>query len=232
MAREKVLGKPIYANGEHEPREIEGGGTVDDVVRDPGNNYVATVCGDKHNYQRYPVKLPDGRTIQHIISGGGGAFTHATHKIPKVNLPGVSEDDFVCYPRRGDSLSFFSRLYDRRFGMGRGLFYVPPDEAASIVAERTGIEPAREGVRTSRPSARSRRAAARVLPLPGQALGPMHRVFEEFLYRNDPPLFKNYLRAEVTPEALTVSCVGVTGCLEHEQDPPIEDRVEIPLPAR
>lgn len=60
----------------------------------------------------------------------------------------------------------------------------------------------------------------------------MHRIFEELLDRNDPPLFKNYLRVEVTPEALTISCVGVTGCLEHEQDPPIEDRVEIPLTER
>lgn len=223
-----VLGKPIYADGEYHPCEIQGGGTVDEVVRDPANNYVATVVGDKHNYQRYPVELPDGRVIQHVVSGGGGAFTHATHKIPKVDLPGVTEEGFVCYPRRGDSLSYYSRLYDRRLG-GRSLFYVPPEEAAAIMAQRLGIEPIRAGDRTVRVSESSRRAARRVFPLPGQARGPLYRVFEEFFDRNRPPLFKNYLRVEANPDSLTIACVGVTGCLEHEQSPPIEDRVRIPL---
>ncbi len=226
-----VLGKPIYADGEYHPREIEGGGTVDDVVRDPANNYVATVVGDKHNYQRYPVGLPDGRVIQHVVSGGGGAFTHATHKIPKVDLPGVGEGAFRCYPRRGDSLSYYSLLYDRRLGLGRGLLYVPPDEAAAIMAERLGVEPTREGDRGAKVTGRSRRAAARVFPLPGQFRGPLHRVFSEFFDSNRPPLFKNYLRVEVSPRSMCVSCVGVTGCAEHEQDPPVEDRFEIPLRA-
>ncbi len=224
-----VLGKPIYADGKYHPREIEGGGTVDEVVRDPVNNYVATVVGDKHNYQRYEVGLGDGRVVQHIVSGGGGAFTHATHKIPRVRLPGVSEEGFRCYPRRGDSLSYYSKLYDRSLGLGRGLLYVPPDEAAAIMAQRLGIEATREGDRKVRVSESSRRAAARVFPLPGQARGPLHRIFEEIFDRNDPPLFKNYLRVEVSPRSLAISCVGVTGCLEHEQDPPIEDRVQIPL---
>ena len=224
-----VLGKPIYADGEYHPREIEGGGTVDEVVRDPGNNYVATVVGDKHNYQRYGVDVGGGRVIQHIVSGGGGAFTHATHKIPKVNLPGVSEEGFRCYPRRGDSLSYYSRLYDRKLGLGRGLLYVPPDEAAAIMARRLGIEATREGDRKVEVSERSRRAAARVFPLPGQARGPLYRVFEELFDRNEPPLFKNYLRVEVGLRSLSISCIGVTGCLEHEQDPPVEDRVEIAL---
>ena len=224
-----VLGKPIYADGEYHPRGIEGGGTVDEIVRDPENNYVATVVGDKHNYQRYPVDVGGGRVIQHVVSGGGGAFTHATHKIPKVDLPGVSEEGFRCYPRRGDSLSYYSKLYDRKLGLGRGFLYVPPDEAAAIMACRLGIEATREGDRKVKVSERSRRAAARVFPLPGQARGPLYRVFEELFDRNEPPLFKNYLRVEVSPRSLSVSCVGVTGCFEHEQDPPIEDRVEIAL---
>lgn len=227
-----VLGKPIYADGEYHPRPIKGGGTVDGIVRDPLNNYMATVVGDKHNYQRYPVKLPDGRVIQHIVSGGGGAFTHATHKIPKVDLPGVTEEGFRCYPRRGDSLSYYSMLYDRRFGLGRGLFYVPPDEAAAIMARRLGIEATREGDRVVQVSERSRRAVRRVFPLPGQFRGPLHRIFSEFFDPNRPPLFKNYLRVEVSLHSLSISCVGVTGCAEHEQDPPIENRVEIPLRAR
>jgi len=44
----------------------------------------------------------------------------ATHKIPRVSLPGINEEDkdeegksgFVFYPRRGDSLSIYSKQYD------------------------------------------------------------------------------------------------------------------------
>ena len=50
--------------------------------------YVMAVGGDTHNYQRYPVKLSDGRTIQYVVSGGGGAYTHATHQIERVNVDG------------------------------------------------------------------------------------------------------------------------------------------------
>lgn len=158
---------------------------MDEVVREPANNYVATVVGDKHNYQRYPVEPPDGRVIQHLVSGGGGAFTYATHKIPEIDLPGITKEGFVCYPRRGDSLSYYSNLYDRGLG-GRGLFYVPPDEAAAIMAERLGIQPAREGDRQVSVSERPRRTARRVYPLPGQARGALYRVFEEFFDRNHP----------------------------------------------
>ncbi len=206
-----VLGKPIYADGEYHPREIEGGGTVDEIVRDPANYYVATVVGDKHNYQRYGVDVGGGRVIQHIVSGGGGAFTHATHKIPRVDLPGVSEEGFRCYPRRGDSPSYYSKLYDRSLGLGRGLLYVPPDEAAAIMVRRLGLEATREGDRTVRVSERSRRAAARVFPLPGQARGPLHRVFEEIFDRNEPPLFKNYLRVEVSPRLASTCSASHTG---------------------
>jgi hypothetical protein len=44
----------------------------------------------------------------------------ASHRIPKVDLDSVGENDLVCYPRRGDSLAFYSKLYDRRLGLGRG----------------------------------------------------------------------------------------------------------------
>lgn len=78
--RPKVLitGKPIYVRNRYRPGPIEGGGTVDEIVRDPAHRYVAAIGGDVHNYQRYPVRV-DGRTIQYIVSGGGGAFTHDTH---------------------------------------------------------------------------------------------------------------------------------------------------------
>lgn len=78
-----ITGKPIYVDGRRRRRPIEGGGTVDDVVRDPENRYVAAIGGDIHNYQRYPVRVEDGRVIQYLVAGGGGAFMHATHKIAK-----------------------------------------------------------------------------------------------------------------------------------------------------
>lgn len=56
----KVLltGKPIYVDNEYHPCPIEGGGTVDEIVREPDHKYVAVIGGDVHNYQRYSAKLP------------------------------------------------------------------------------------------------------------------------------------------------------------------------------
>ncbi len=145
--RPKVLltGKPVYPDGRRYPGAIVGErATIDDLVRDPRANYVAVVGGDTHNYQRYPVRLADGRTIHYVVSGGGGAFTHATHPIPRIaGLEGVGEDDFRCYPLRGDSLARFSQMYDRRIAGGRGLLRLDPDQAASYLAEVHGTTPAR-----------------------------------------------------------------------------------------
>ena len=101
-----VTGSPLYVDGRREPCAVEGGGTVDDIVRDPEHHYVAAIGGDIHNYQRYPVRLDDGRTLQYVVAGGGGAFMHATHTIPRVDVAGVTEQDFRCYPLRGDSIAF------------------------------------------------------------------------------------------------------------------------------
>jgi hypothetical protein len=118
----KVLlsGKPIYVDGEYNPGSIaQYNWTVDDIVLEPGHRYVAAIGGDVHNYQRYPVHLPDGRTMLYLVSGGGGAFMHATHRIPLVDLEGVSErgedpdpetgDGFRCFPLRGDSIAYYTR---------------------------------------------------------------------------------------------------------------------------
>ncbi len=83
-----VTGSPLYVDGARHPCPIEDGGTVDDIVRDPAHRYVAAIGGDIHNYQRYPVRLDDGRTLQYVVAGGGGAFTHATHTIPGWTSPG------------------------------------------------------------------------------------------------------------------------------------------------
>ncbi|GGK72089.1 metallophosphoesterase [Sphaerisporangium melleum] len=140
--RPKVLitGKPIYDRNQYHPCPIEGGGTVDEIVRDPAHGYVAAIGGDTHNYQRYPVRVGD-RTIQYIVAGGAGAFMHATHTIPRVDVGGVHEDDFRCYPLRGDSLSFYSKLYSHRLRMP--WLYLTPDEGLTLMSDHIGNVPPR-----------------------------------------------------------------------------------------
>ena len=83
--RPKILitGKPLIVNGEwiSEARRKH----IAEVVADPAANYLVVIGGDTHNYQRYPVDH-GGRTVHYVVSGGGGAYTHATHQIPRVEL--------------------------------------------------------------------------------------------------------------------------------------------------
>lgn len=153
----------------------------------------------------------------------------ATHRIPKVDLGSVGEDDFVCYPRRGDSLSFYSKLYDRRLGLGRGWLEIAPGEAAKYMAERLGIEPARPEDRGAHVSSRTRRVAGWIFPLPGSGRNLYHNFFSEFFDWNDPPLFKNFLRIDASESEVRIRCFAATGCAEHEEEPPLEDEVRILL---
>src|ERR671910_2489061 len=223
-----LTGKPIYVDGEYHPGVIEDSGpelphTVDEIVRKPEHRYVAVIGGDIHNYQRYRVKVEGhAEPVYYIVSGGGGAYMSGTHKISRVSLPGINEEDkdeegksgFVCYPRRGDSLSFYSKLYDRLFGFGEGWLEIPPDEAAAYMGERLGIAPAREGDQNAYISRRTRRLAERIFPLPGRGRGPLHHYFSEFFDWNDPPLFKNFLQVDVRAGELNICCFAATGCLE------------------
>lgn len=204
-----LTGKPLYVDGRIEPCEIEGGGTVDAIVRDGDNNYVAAIGGDIHNYQRYTVDV-GGRAIQYIVSGGGGAFMHATHKIEKIDLPGVTESDFRCYPLRGDSLSFYSTLYDQKFP---GSWSIDPDQAAAYMAKRLQIPPTKADVKAVQVTDETRKRADRVFPLPGRAQGPWHKIFSEFFDWDSAPLFKHLLRVDASFNSLTISCHAATGCV-------------------
>ncbi|MEV0592309.1 metallophosphoesterase family protein [Nonomuraea cavernae] len=230
--RPKVLitGKPIYTRNDYKPSPLEGGGTIDDIVRDPEHRYVAAIGGDVHNYQRYPVRVGD-RVIQYIVSGGGGAFMHATHTIRRVDVAGVHEDDFRLYPLRGDSLSFYSQLYAKRLRMK--WIYLTPAEAACVMAGQIGNTPVRplDGQVTI---TRRMRWAARLLgawPWPFRL--PVDRVFHRYLSEfsdwDTPPFFKHFLHLSVTPELLKIRCIAATGCLEQELRPPVEDEVVIAL---
>jgi len=231
-----VTGSPLYVDGEHHPCPIDGGGTVDDLVRDPAHHYVAAIGGDIHNYQRYPVDVA-GRTIQYVVSGGGGAFMHATHTIPRVDIAGVTEDTFRCYPLRGDSLAFYSRLYGRRLRLRR-FFTLTDAEAAAVVGERLHIRPGR----TPGPEARITRRTRLVAGLLGTGSRPdkakrfrlpVRKIYTQLFSPSSatysPPFFKCFLRLDVTPESVTLRCHAATGNLAQELDPPVEDEVTIAL---
>jgi calcineurin-like phosphoesterase family protein len=233
----KVLltGKPLFVDDRVKPAPIEGeSATVADIVADPAFHYVATIGGDTHNYQRYHKEV-DGRRIEYIVSGGGGAFMHATHTIPKTSV--VAEDDFRCYPLRGDSLSRYSRLYARWLRMK--WLALDPKQAAAAVSHRLGMDTTRADARAVTASLRARlvarllgvprrhRERSRWLRLPVRRMPQRFR--SEFADWDDPPFFKNFLRLDVTADTLTIRCFGVTGCGEQEEAPPCEDRVDIPL---
>ncbi|MFE9452069.1 metallophosphoesterase family protein [Streptomyces sp. NPDC006739] len=228
-----VTGSPLYVDGEHHPCDIEGGGTVDEIVRDPEHHYVAAIGGDIHNYQRYPVDV-DGRTIQYVVSGGGGAFMHATHTIPRVSVANVTERDFRCYPLRGDSLAFYSRLYGRRLRLPR-LFTLTEAEAMAVVAERLGIPVTRSPGGPVRVTRRTRLVAGLLgaggrtsrLRLPVRKM--YTRLFSPGSATYSPPFFKQFLRLDVTPEAVRLRCFAATGNRAQEIEPPVEDEVTIPL---
>ncbi|MFC5829167.1 metallophosphoesterase family protein [Nonomuraea insulae] len=228
-----VTGKPIYTGNVYKPSPLEGGGTIDDIVRDPAHRYVAAIGGDVHNYQRYPVRLDDGRVIQYVVSGGGGAFMHATHIIDRVDVSKVHEDDFKCYPLRGDSLSFYSQLYAKRLRMK--WLNLTPSEASCLMSERIRNEPVRTPTGPVEITWRMRWAARFLGAWPWPLRLPVDKVFHRFLSElsdwDTPPFFKQFLHATVTPEELTLRCFAATGCLGQELDPPLEDEVRIPLTA-
>ncbi|MDJ0343615.1 metallophosphoesterase [Streptomyces sp. H10-C2] len=229
-----VTGSPIYVDDKYHPCAIEGGGTVDEIVRNPACHYVAAIGGDIHNYQHYPVNV-DGRTIEYIVCGGGGAFMHATHTIPRVAVAGVTEQDFRCYPLRGDSLAFYSKVYGRRLRMKR-FFELTAEQASAVIAKRFGIPPTRTA---NAPVTLRARLVATLLGVPSRPHGrswfrlPVHkiysRVFSSSSASYSPPFFKSFLRLDVTPGSLRIRCFAATGYPEQEIAPPVEDEITIPL---
>ncbi len=232
-----ITGKPLYRNDQYQPCPIEGGGTVDEIVRTSG--YVAVIGGDIHNYQRYSVEVEAGRRVEYLVAGGSGAYMHATHVIGRTTV--VPEEDFTCYPLRGDSLVFYSRLYGRRLrrlGLKR-FFDISYPEASAAVAARLGLEPTREEGKRARATRRAKfiailmgvpkgtQDAPRKFRLPvGQAY---RKIFSEAFDGDEPPFFKSFLRIDVTEGELRIRCLGVSGCREHELSPPVEQDLRIPL---
>ncbi|MGH4014656.1 MAG: metallophosphoesterase family protein [Pseudonocardiaceae bacterium] len=230
--RPKILltGKPIYVDNKYHPGGVAGTAqTVDDVVKDPRAHYVMAIGGDIHNYQRYPVQMGDGRTVQYIVSGGGGAFMHATHRIPPVTVGGVTEAEFRCYPLRRDSLARFSQVIDKRLFGGRGRASIEPTSAARYFADR-GIVSRADREPAGRLSLGDKVRTSLIRCIPAGRI--FHRVGSEVFNFDSPPFFKQFLRIDVTKGRIVVSCLGVTGCAGTEHTPSVEDRFTIELPGR
>ena len=224
-----ITGKPIYVDGEHRAGAIEGSReTVDGIVKARAHNYIAAIGGDIHNYQRYLVEVEEGRTILYLVSGGGGAFTHATHTIPNLRdteiADRVDEDGFRCYPLRGDSLSRYSKLYARKL-LGRLGRVEPlsPRDAEAFMSGKLEMPGTRSGVVGGEIGRSARRSAELLMRLPGKGRGILHFPFSEWLDWDDPPLFKSFLRIDAREEEVRVRCFAATGCELSEKGPPKED---------
>ncbi|MGY0390323.1 metallophosphoesterase [Nocardioides sp. WG-D5] len=118
-----MTGKPLVVNGavrkctvpgqrEKVPDPIHG------FVSDPDHGFIATVGGDTHNFQLYepPKDKQTGvrKGLWHIVSGGGGAYTHATHPIKTAEPDPRAETTVMpakemLFPRSHESLSFFAQ---------------------------------------------------------------------------------------------------------------------------
>ena len=121
-----------------------------------------------------------------------------------------------------------------------------PDQAVKLVHERLveyagphGYEepPIDRASAKDAPIDRKAQAIAKVmLPKPGgffskvRTAGPVQAFVAEIFDSDDPPFFKDFLRLEVEPGALTIKAYGVTGWADDEKDPQREDCVRIPLP--
>jgi hypothetical protein len=230
-----LTGKPLYVDGDRPPCNIDDGTTVDQIVTNRANNYIAAIGGDIHNYQRYPAKLDDGRTILYLVSGGGGAFMHETHTIDnldrKPEMP-VTEKDFRCYPIRGDSLSRYSQLYAKKLvGKLVGAKYIPPDQASALISKERDIPATRETARNVTITDETRNTAKWLDRLPKRGRGGLHVPFSEWLDSDEPPFFKHFLRIDADRQSVQIRCFGVTGCGEEEPDPTLEDNLRADLQA-
>ena len=236
--RPKLLltGKPLLVDGEVDGCELqgqpEGFATVLDVVHHAPFHYLGSIGGDIHNYQRYPVTLPDGGHVEHVVSGGGGAFMHATHLIDNIDTSpvherfGVTEAEFRCYPWRRDSLAAYSHVLQSRLDRWHLPFRatLTDAEAARFVQDRSHVHSGGPREVAERIGRRQRLVAAVLVRFGGQRF---HKWFSPFFDWDDPPFFKNFLRLDVSGDAVAgavrVTCFGVTGHLADEADTPVAD---------
>lgn len=152
---------------------------------------------------------------------------HATHRIPPVNVNGVDESTFRCYPLRRDSLARFSQVIDERLSGGSGRIAIDAPAAGSYYQQRGVTTRHSERPVAGRLSLGERVKAEVVHRIPAGRL--FHRVGSEAFDFDKPPFFKQFLRIDARPKEITVSCFGVTGCAGTEHAPSVEDHFTIML---
>jgi hypothetical protein len=220
--RPKILiaARPVFAGARLHRIPLDDGGDLNEIVTDPAYGYVAAFATGEHNYQRYPVRLRDGRTVQYVVAGAAGAPLSATHRIPNVDRlgPAVSEDDFRCYPLRGDSLARFSTKH--RGLLGVGSLAIRPDDATTIMAERIGNRAPRPSTPSADVSKQTRRAAGQIYPLPASGRTLPGDPPPALIEPRRPPLFRSVLRIDASDDEIVLSCFAATGAGE----PVLEDR--------
>ena len=79
--------------------------------------------------------------------------------------------------------------------------------------------------------ARTRGIANMVYPGSDAPRGPLQRFVSEIFDKNEPPLFKNFLRVDLAPGRLTITCLHATGCEQGPDDVTYEEPIEIDLGA-
>jgi hypothetical protein len=96
------------------------------------------------------------------------------------------------------SLSIFCRNYGRLLSFGRighwlgfgrvllRFWFIPPDQAAAIMAERLGLTPTRAAAALVRVTRRARRVASWLFPLRGQVHGLLRPFYSELDWNDRP----------------------------------------------
>jgi hypothetical protein len=106
-------------------------------IREPGLKLAATLTGDLHHYASYQG-VEDGDWK--ITAGGGGAFMHPTHQLPKeITIENVAEDSekLKHYKRIYQHSAFFPKQEESRRMASRNLRF--PADNFSFTALLAGL---------------------------------------------------------------------------------------------
>jgi hypothetical protein len=101
---------------------------------------------------------------------------------------------------------------------------IDPDMCANWLAGELDMTPTHATAREAKPDAKTKALAKLTY-----RSWPYRKFMSELAEATTPPFFKSFLRLDVTPTELTITAYGVTGWLEDETEPTVEDRVTIAL---
>jgi hypothetical protein len=104
-----------------------------------------------------------------------------------------------------------------------------PDVAVQRVKEVTGLAEPERPVAAS--VSRSDRSLCSMLLAPPGKKRLFNRIVSQAAEATGPPFFKHFLRVSVEGHELVVRCYGVSGWVQHETEPVLQDTVTIPIRA-